>query len=240
MSGLPKGNNIMNVPKDTLQISKIAAAQRQLDAAIRMFFDQEDELAIHTVAAAAFQVLRDVTKKRGRHFTLEVFRTGIWVIAKQYADGTLPPDKLAMFKQSAIMALIEPLIPDIRDQGDKFDRQRIGVGISERHARKIWRTQATNFLKHADRDPDDSLSGDDLDNEFILMAACAAYVELAGRPTPEIAAYFAFWAAKNHEVEGLAGEVQQFARTLETANEGRKYKLCVRYIRENKTLKRRP
>jgi hypothetical protein len=98
MSGLPKGNNIMNVPKDTLQISKIAAAQRQLDAAIRMFFDQEDELAIHTVAAAAFQVLRDVTKKRGRHFTLEVFRTGIWVIAKQYADGTLPPDKLAMFK----------------------------------------------------------------------------------------------------------------------------------------------
>jgi hypothetical protein len=52
MSGLPKGNNIMNVPKDTLQISKIAAAQRQLDAAIRMFFDQEDELAIHTCSGS--------------------------------------------------------------------------------------------------------------------------------------------------------------------------------------------
>jgi hypothetical protein len=97
-----------------------------------------------------------------------------------------------MIKRSAIMAVIEPLIADIRDQGDKFDRKRIGVGISEQRERKIWLTQATNFLKHADRDPNDFLSADDLDNERIMMAACAAYVELANRPTPEIAAYFAF------------------------------------------------
>jgi hypothetical protein len=89
-----------------------------------------------------------------------------------------------MIKRSAIMAVIEPLIADIRDQGDKFDRKRIGVGISEQRERKIWLTQATNFLKHADRDPNDFLSADDLDNERIMMAACAAYVELANRPTP--------------------------------------------------------
>jgi hypothetical protein len=36
----------------TVHINKIAAASRQLDAAVRMFFTKEDELAIHTVASA--------------------------------------------------------------------------------------------------------------------------------------------------------------------------------------------
>jgi hypothetical protein len=42
-----------------LHVTKLAAAKRQMDAAIRMFFTQEAELAIHTLAivAAAFRVL---------------------------------------------------------------------------------------------------------------------------------------------------------------------------------------
>jgi hypothetical protein len=43
----------MPTSSGTLHINKIAAASRQLDAAIRMFFAKEDELAIHTVASAA-------------------------------------------------------------------------------------------------------------------------------------------------------------------------------------------
>lgn len=43
--------------KATLALTKVADAQRQLDAAIRMFFAEEDELAIHTAAAAAYRVL---------------------------------------------------------------------------------------------------------------------------------------------------------------------------------------
>jgi hypothetical protein len=35
----------------TILINKMAAASRQLNAAIRMFFVKEDELAIHTVAS---------------------------------------------------------------------------------------------------------------------------------------------------------------------------------------------
>ena len=86
----------MRALKSTIQISKIAAAQRQLDAAIRMFFQTEDELAIHTVTAAAFQVFRDLTEERGGHLTKEVFRSGILNIAQQYVAGTLSPDKKAM------------------------------------------------------------------------------------------------------------------------------------------------
>jgi hypothetical protein len=101
----------------TIQISKIAAAQRQLDAAIRIFFQREDELAIHTLAAAAFQILRDVTSQRGDHFTSEVFRSGILSIVQQYVQGTLPPDKKAMIEGSSLMPTIAELAEQIRVQG---------------------------------------------------------------------------------------------------------------------------
>ena len=35
----------------TVHINKILAAKRQLGAAIRLYFIEEDELAIHTIAA---------------------------------------------------------------------------------------------------------------------------------------------------------------------------------------------
>jgi hypothetical protein len=224
----------MNAPKGTVQITKIAAAQRQLDAAIRMFFGREDELAIHTVAAAAFQVFRDLIQHRGKHFTSEVFRQGILSIAKQYVQGTLPPDKKAMIDGSDLMKMIAPLVADIREQGDAFDAQRLNVKVTKREEHKLWLSHAKVFLKHAGQDPDGFLSSDDLDNEKILMAACAGYLEIMKVPTPEIVAYFAFWAAKNHECDGLASEVQPFARQLEVANEAKRYKLCTAYLNKNK------
>src|ERR1700727_600867 len=123
---------IVSALKSTIQISKIATAQRQLDAAIRMFFKREDELAIHTVAAAAFQILRDVTRGPGGHFTGEVFRSGILSIAQQYVQGTLPPNKKGMIEGSSLMATIAELAEDIRVQGDSFDKERIRVKVSKR------------------------------------------------------------------------------------------------------------
>ena len=48
-----------------IRVTKIQAAQRQIDAAIRMLFGNEDPVAIHTVAMAGFRILRDLTKQRG-------------------------------------------------------------------------------------------------------------------------------------------------------------------------------
>jgi hypothetical protein len=42
------------------RIAKLDAAQRQLDASIRMLFKNEDMLAVHTVSRAAFRVLYDI------------------------------------------------------------------------------------------------------------------------------------------------------------------------------------
>ena len=46
-------------------IDKTLAAQRQIDAAIRILFSGEDILAVHTVASAALGILKDLAKKRG-------------------------------------------------------------------------------------------------------------------------------------------------------------------------------
>ena len=45
------------------KLSKLDAAKRQLDAAVRMFFKNEDMLAIHTASRAAFRVLYDLTEE---------------------------------------------------------------------------------------------------------------------------------------------------------------------------------
>jgi hypothetical protein len=45
------------------EITKVEAARRQLDCAIRLFFEDEDSLPIHTLAWAAFKVLFDLYPK---------------------------------------------------------------------------------------------------------------------------------------------------------------------------------
>lgn len=63
------GASLVNLAMAT--IGKLDAAKRQLDAAIRMFFRNEDMLAIHTVSRAAFRVLFDITKENDVKKALE-------------------------------------------------------------------------------------------------------------------------------------------------------------------------
>jgi hypothetical protein len=48
-----------------IKTNKVDATRRQLDAAIRMFFAKEDALAIHTLASAAYRILRDLAEGTG-------------------------------------------------------------------------------------------------------------------------------------------------------------------------------
>lgn len=47
-----------------ITVDKTEAARRQVDAAIRMLFSNEDPVAIHTLASAAFRILSDLAGKR--------------------------------------------------------------------------------------------------------------------------------------------------------------------------------
>jgi hypothetical protein len=118
-----------------------------------MFFQREDELAIHTVAAAAFQILRDIKKQRGSHFASEVFKRGIWGIAQQYVQGTLRPEIRASIEGSNLMPAIAELAEYIRAGGNS-DEARIKLNLSRQREHEMWLSETTAFLKHADRDPD--------------------------------------------------------------------------------------
>jgi hypothetical protein len=49
----------------SLKISKLDAAKRQLETAIRLYFFSGDPVSIHTLVAAGYNVVRDINIKRG-------------------------------------------------------------------------------------------------------------------------------------------------------------------------------
>lgn len=49
----------------TIIVTKLDAAKRQLETAIRLYFHNEDPVSIHTLVSAAYNVVRDVNRKQG-------------------------------------------------------------------------------------------------------------------------------------------------------------------------------
>lgn len=47
-----------------IRVNKIEAAQRQIDVTIELLFLNKDPIAIHTLASAAFRILRDISNKK--------------------------------------------------------------------------------------------------------------------------------------------------------------------------------
>src|SRR5947207_2177785 len=66
-----------------------------------MTFAGEDTLAIHTIAAAACRVLRDLNAKRGRNVLAEEWRDNWLSVARGFVRGELPPERLRVFKEDA-------------------------------------------------------------------------------------------------------------------------------------------
>lgn len=50
-----------------IKISKLDAAKRQLETAIRLYFNDADPVSIHTLAAAAHGILADINKHNNGH-----------------------------------------------------------------------------------------------------------------------------------------------------------------------------
>lgn len=48
-----------------MRVSKLEAARRQLETAIKLYFEYGDEVSIHTLAAAGYSVIRDINEYRG-------------------------------------------------------------------------------------------------------------------------------------------------------------------------------
>jgi hypothetical protein len=72
-----------------VHITKQAAAQRQIDAVIRILFSGEDPLAVHTVVAAAHSILADLNKNYRKPFVMN----GIYLHALNQLHEHFLPDE---------------------------------------------------------------------------------------------------------------------------------------------------
>jgi len=128
-----------------MKVSKLDAARRQLETAVRLYFFDVDPVSTHTLAAAAYGVLRDLNNADGGPPTMH-----------DSLDETIEPDFLPEFRR--------------------------------------FLSEAQNFFKHANRDPDAVLDFNVAHTESILLDACWTYDRLAGEKVPLLTT-FEIWGA---------------------------------------------
>jgi hypothetical protein len=126
------------------KLSKIEAAQRQLDCAVRLYFDNDDLLAVHALSRAAFRLLYDLQPTDDDH--------------KELITQTI---------------------------------RYLGWGNFN---------ELTNFLKHADRDPEAEV--DEASESAIQIGigfAAMLYRHITATLTPEMKAFHLWMKVMNPE-----------------------------------------
>jgi hypothetical protein len=199
-----------------IEITKEAAAQRQIDAAIRMvFLHGEDLLAVHTVAAAARGIVRYLAKDRGvghprqtRLALEEVLREALAAVARAKTGDALEEghrDVLAQAAQPILEGLkaanggvlpekirlelhdLDPTNPQIAADLDSR------ANLIERDGRtREQRNKAANFLKHADKDPKSKLNLGELNALGLIADACNMWFNMQLPVTDEMQ-FFHIW-----------------------------------------------
>ena len=110
-----------------IKISKLDAAIRQLNTSIELYFENRDELSIHTLAAASYVIICDLLRKQEKY----------------------------------------DLLYDTPAIKDEYRAEWIN---------KI--NHAQNFLKHADKDPKESLEFNNEMSEMIILFAIGGVEKL--------------------------------------------------------------
>jgi hypothetical protein len=194
----------------SVHVTKLTAAKRQLQAAIRMYFQPEDGLAVHTVAAAVYGLLKGIKNSRGMNEAADAHLVSIFYAVRDYRRGTLPPhlssDAEFMLEISQLAEELTPITAD-----SKIEDVRVSLGGEVE--RQYWNetNKAANFLKHADRLNEPPLDIDIIDNRLLLLKCLSAYQDLTPDDVGNEGMVFAAYvSAENDSYQGL-GENSFFA-----------------------------
>ena len=149
------------------RITKLEAAKRQLVVATELYFRDSDSAAIHTLVAASYNVIRDLSK-----------RAHLPPMAKDYLLTTISPGK----------------------------RKEV----------ERWLNSFENFLKHADRDPDETIELSPTLSEAMLEDAWAQFERLGGT-LPPAGKTLKLWcgnikAGAPEAVKGFATEMKRLGK----------------------------
>ena len=192
-----------------ISITKEAAAQRQIDAAIRMLFlHREDLFAVHTVAAAARSIVKDLADAKGVGYLHETR----CVLEQMYRDAVADAARcsetggaLQEAHRNILAAVAGHIAEEAAAQGVTLTDVNLDpdptspkvAAVLEQRARAIesdkrihkHRNKPANFLKHAKKDADRSLGLDELDVPWVIADAISLWINLNLPPTVEMQVY---------------------------------------------------
>lgn len=177
----------MKIGSARIFVTKLSAAKRLLRAAIRLFFDKEDDLAVHAIAASAYGILKDLWVARGGNEAAratETFMLGLVSLAQEKTSGNLAPEVLA---DESFLRTLDQLIGAFQITPDSdLSKIDLSVVLDKNSTKHFWddNNRVSNFLKHADnkfadRDEHVALAMDNVDNLTLLMRATSSYESLA-------------------------------------------------------------
>ena len=135
-----------------IQLTKLEAARRQINTAIRMYFLDMDAVSTHAVLAGGLQIVSDLAAKKGQQVGFEKF-----------------------------------LAPIIEERRKEF---------------LLIIREPQNFLKHADREGDDTIIYEYRTGvlEIYLYLAAQSYQTFTGKATPEIKSIITWISFRNPEI----------------------------------------
>jgi hypothetical protein len=126
--------------------------------------------------SAAYGILSYLKSWRGRDEVGDYYLNMIFYCVRDYRRGTLPryitddPEQMNWIRQIAEQLPI--------DANTKY--KDLIASVSPDSAKIFWlrRNKVSNFLKHADRDPDSNIALEEVDNLHLLIQALCSYVDL--------------------------------------------------------------
>jgi hypothetical protein len=219
------------MPIAKIHITKLAAAERQLRAAIRPYFAGEDELAIHTVASAAYRLLADLKAERGMDEAANAYLTTIFYAVRDYRRGSLPEE---MTSDPELMAWVRGLADQLLIEKDT-KIEDVSLTLPRKVAGEFWnrRNKVANFLKHADRDASSSISLEVVDNLLLLMQCYSAYTDLTHDDLGNEGLVFQLFLGANRANRSApASQRDELVQKLANVPESDRSRMCSIFIAE--------
>ena len=170
-------------------VSKIEAARRQLETAIRLDFSDGDPISVHTLTAAAYNVLRGVTAQTGIHPMI--------LRGKMLEYVRAPYERM-------MNAELNAAAEDFFKQADQSDRTTLDFNLD---AMELMIMDAC--FKHDDQDDSTALDFNAATTELMIMDACAQCTKLDGKEPPLFITYRIWFTANHPDVFILSDEFKE-------------------------------
>ena len=166
---------------DNIYVTKPEAARRQLSAVVRLYFNEEDALVVHTVASAGEAIVDDLRKRRGHDVIKEEHLIALYGAISAMRCGELQQLVGENHKAMALVREIASYLPSETEASTFEEFKRfVKVRIPPELRKRAWkeRKKIANFLKHSDRDGDSHIRESETKNSNLLMRACSSYERL--------------------------------------------------------------